>query len=115
MGSAHKTNSPKYLIAAHQTSDRSAAQNKTIKTAVFHNLVVRKYFVELVGIKYPKDSVNVVYRTKNYLDQNRDLRLFYKEYVGVRSLSPLVTYPDTSKFYPIQPNDLGYRVNQRTP
>ena len=77
---ARKLNTPKQLLAAHQISDRSAAPNGANNTAVFDNLAVRNrcYSAELDGMRYPGDSINVDYGTKVYLDQNRDLKLFYK-------------------------------------
>ena len=68
-GSAHKINSPKYLIAAHQTSDKSAAPNEANNTAIFDNLNARKNFVEIDSIRYPRESVNKDYNTKIYVDQ----------------------------------------------
>ena len=36
-------------------SSRSGASNKASNIAIFHNLDVRKYFVENDGIRYPRD------------------------------------------------------------
>ena len=54
-GSGGKINSSNGLIAAHQTSDRSAAPNKANNTALFENLNVRKNYVEKDGIRHPRD------------------------------------------------------------
>ena len=67
-GSAHKIDSPKYLVATHQTSDRSASPHKANNTSLFANLTVRKYSVEIGGIRYPIDSVNVDCNTNNCLE-----------------------------------------------
>ena len=77
IGSASNINSPKYLIAAHQTAANSNV-NKTINNAIFDNLDVEQYFVEIDGIRYPKDGVQVNYDTNDYLDQYRDIKLFLK-------------------------------------
>ena len=37
-----------------------------------------------------KDSVNVKYEENDYLDQYRDIKLFYKEYVGEPLLKPFI-------------------------
>ena len=92
-------NSPKSLTAAHQTSDRSAAPNKASNFAVFNNLNVRNFFVERDGVWYPTNSVIMDSNINNYLDQYRDLKLFYKDYVGEPLRSPFVTYPDMMNFY----------------
>ena len=82
IGSSQKTNSPKYLTAALQTSDRSASPNKGNNTAIFDRLDVRKQFAEIDGFRCPCDSVSVNCNTNNYLDQCRNLKLFCREYVG---------------------------------
>ena len=69
IGSAHKIHSPNKLISAHQTSVRSADPNKKNKTAIFDKLNIKMYFVEMDGIRYLRDSVNVVFNTKLFLDR----------------------------------------------
>ena len=49
IGSKVKVNSPKYLIATHQTVARSAFANKTINVSVFEHFVVRKNQVDVAG------------------------------------------------------------------
>ena len=51
----------------------------------------------------------------SYLDQYRDLKLFYKEYVGEELLEPYITYPDMKYRYPIQITDLRFQVDHITP
>ena len=34
------------------------------------------------------------YPENDYIDQYRDLNLFYKEYVGEELLNPFISYPD---------------------
>ena len=53
IGSAQNLNSPKYLIKAHQTAARIGVPNKAEDIAVFHNLNVRKYHVDIDGVRYP--------------------------------------------------------------
>ena len=52
---------------------------------------VTKYFVEIDGVRYPKDWVLTNFEENSYLDQYRDLKLFYKEYVGEEILQPYIT------------------------
>ena len=82
IGSAQNINSPKYLIAAHQFLARINILNKANNIAIFDNLNVRKYFVEIDGYRYPKAAVITHYTENDYLDQYRDLKLFFKEYLG---------------------------------
>ena len=93
IGSASNINSPKYLIAAHQTQANSNV-GKTINNAIFDNLDVEQYFVEIDGIRYPKDGVHVNYNSNDYLDQYRDIKWFFKEYVGEPLLNPFISYRD---------------------
>ena len=64
IGSSANINSPKYLIVSHQTAARSGTSNKANNISIFDNLDVRKYFVEIDGVRYPKDSVHVNYDRK---------------------------------------------------
>ena len=57
IGSAQSVNSPKNLICAHQTTARTDLPNKRTKISVFDHLVVGKYFIEIDGVRYPRDAV----------------------------------------------------------
>ena len=114
IGSAQNINSPKYLIAAFQTNARTAP-NKNANSAIFDNNNVIKYFVEIDGIRYPKDGVLINYEENSYLDQYRDLKLFYKEYVGEDLMNPYISYSDMKYFYPIQITDLRYQIDHLSP
>ena len=54
IGSAQNVNSPKYLIVAHQTANRSSTSNKSINNAIFDNLDIRKYFCEIDAVTLSK-------------------------------------------------------------
>ena len=114
IGSAQNINSPKYLIAAFQTNARTAP-NKKANPAIFDDNNVTKYFVEIDGIRYPKDGVLTNFEENSYLDQYRDLKLFYKEYLGESLLYPYISYPDMKYLYPIQIIDLRYQIDQISP
>ena len=47
--------------------------------AIFDNLNLRKYYVEIDGQRYPRDGMSLNYTENDYLDQYRDLKLFFKE------------------------------------
>ena len=49
------------------------------------------------------------------LNQNRDLKLFHKGYVGEQLLSPIVSYDKMKTYYPIEVNDLRLQVVYVTP
>ena len=102
-------------MAAHQTSDRSTSPNKASNTAIFDIVIVKKDFVEIDGIRYPRNSVNVDYKTKNYLDQYGHVRLIYIDYAAEKLSSPIVTYLDLKKFYRIQVIGLRYQFDHMTP
>ena len=115
IGSAQQVNSPKYLITAHQTAARLNAPDKGLNISIFDNLNVRKHFVEIDSIRYPRDSVLINYNENDYFDQYKDLKLFYKEYVGEELLNPFVSYPDMKDKYPIQVIDLRFQSDHITP
>ena len=115
IGSAQSVNSPKYLICAHQTAARSNIPNKRNNISIFDNLNVRKYFIEIDGQRYPRDSVLTKYAENDYIDQYRDLKIFYKEYVGEELLSPFISYPDMKDKYPIRVIDLRFQPDHITP
>ena len=114
IGSAQQMNSPKYLMSAFQTPTRTTP-NKASNPAIFDKNHVTKYFVEIDGVRYPKDGVLINFEENLYLDQYRDLKLFYKEYVGEDLLQPYISYPDMKYLYPIQITDLRYQVDHITP
>ena len=72
IGSAQSVNSPKYLIASHQTAARLNAPDKCLNISRFDNLNVRKYFVEIDGVRYPRDGVLTNYGENDYIDQYKD-------------------------------------------
>ena len=79
ISSAQQVNSPKYLMASHQTEASLNAPNTGINVSRFDNLNVRKYFVEIDSIRYPRDGVITNYNENDYIDQYKDLKFFYKE------------------------------------
>ena len=114
IGSAQHIKCPKYLISAFQTNARTTP-NKASNPAIFDDNHVTKYFVEIDGVRYPKDGILTNFEENSYLDQYRDLKLFYKEYVGEELLQPYISYPDIKYFYPIQITDLRHQVDHLTP
>ena len=57
----------------------------------------------------------VNYQENNYLEQYKDLKLLYKEYVGEQQLSPIITYNKMKDYYPIQRIDLRFQVDHISP
>ena len=114
ISSAQHINSPKYLISAFQTN-AGTTPGKDVNPAIFDNNNVTKYFVEIDGVRYPQDGVLINFEQNSYLDQYRDLKLFYKEYVGEELLQPYITYPEMKYRYPIQITDLRHQVDHITP
>ena len=115
IGSAQNVSSPKYMICAHQTSLRTTTLDKKINTAIFDNLDLRKYYVEINSIRYPRDGVLVKYEENDYFKQYKDLKLFFKEYIGEPILNPLISYPDKKTKYPIEIIDLRHQNDHITP
>ena len=110
IGSAQHINSPKYLIGVFQTQNRIGVPNKANNIAIFDTNHVTNYFVELDGDRYPRDGVSTIFEEISYLDQYRDLKLLYKEYVE-QLLNPYISYIDMKNFYPIQVIDFRFQVD----
>ena len=115
IASSQSTNSPKYLIAAHQTEARVGTANKRNNIGIFDNCDVTKYFAEMDGYRYPKESIISNFSENDYLDQYRDLKSFYQEYVGEPLLNPFVSYIDMKNKYPIQVIDLRHQIDHISP
>ena len=55
------------------------------------------------------------YDQNDYIEQYKDLKLFFKEYNGELLLSPFISYPDMKTKYPIEIIDLRHQSDQITP
>ena len=122
ISSASNINSPLYLIAAHQKTQRAdpadatkTLSNNRFNNAIFDHLEVRKYYSERDGIRYPKNPIMVIFQENNYLEQYKDLKLYYNEYVGDQLLSPVIAYDKMKNYYPIQIIDLRFQVDHISP
>ena len=115
MGCSQNFNSPNYLTLADQTAAGIGVPNKANKFAVSDNLIVRKYLVDIDGIRYPRDGVSIDYAKNDYLDQDRDLKLFHNEYLGERLIQSFIIYTDMKNKYPIQVIDLRFQVDRINP
>ena len=108
-------NSPKYLIGAHQTRTRTDTANKYNNMAIFDNLNLQKYYVEIDSVRYPRDNVLINYDQNDYIESYKDLKLFFKEYIGEELLSPFISYTDMKTKYAIQIIDLRHQPDHITP
>ena len=88
IGSAKSVNSPQFLIVSHQTAARLNAPDKGINTSRFDNLNAGKNFVEIDGQRYPRVAILTNYDEKDYIDQYKDSKLFFKQYVGEELMNP---------------------------
>ena len=102
IGTSQHVNSLKILIGAHQTRTRSDTANKKNNIAIFDNLSLQKYYVEIDSVRYPRDSVLSNHEQNDYIEQFKDLNLFSKEYIGEELMSPFISYPDMKTKYPIE-------------
>ena len=115
IGSSQIVQSPIYLIGAHQTKDRIDAPISTKNVAIFDNLDLRKYYIEKDGQRYLRDSSLMDYEQNDYIEQYKDLKLFFKEYIGEQLMSPFLSYPDMKTKYPIEIIDLRHQSDHITP
>ena len=115
IGSFQNVQSPKYLIGAHQTTDRIDAPISTKNVSIFDNLDLRKYYIEIDGQRYPRDSSLMNYEQNDYIEQYRHLKLIFKEYIGEQIMTPFISYPDMKAKYPTEIIDLRHQSNHITP
>ena len=115
IGSSQKVNNPKYLICAHQLKDRIDTPISTKNVAKFDYLNLKKYYVEIDGQRYPRDGVLLNYEQNDYIEQYKDIKLFFKEYIGEQLLSPFISYTDMKTKYPIEIVDLRHQPDHITP
>ena len=115
IGSAQQVNSPKYLLCAQQTKDRTNAPINKINFVIFDNLDLRKYHVEIDNLRYPRDSLLKNYEQIDYIEQYKNLYLFFHEYIGEPILNPHISYPDMKTNYPIEILDLRHQHDHITP
>ena len=115
IGSSQNVQSPKYLIGAHQTKDRIDGAISTKNVAIFDDLDLRKYYIEIDGQRYPRDSSLMNYEQNDYIEQYKDLKSFFKDYIGEQLLSPFISYPDMKTKYPIEIIDLRHQADHITP
>ena len=115
IGTSQHVNSPKYLIGAHQTRVRADTANKNNNIAIFDNLNLQKYYVEIDSVRYPRDNVLVNYEQNDYIEQYKDLKLFFKEYIGEELMNPFISYPDMKTKYPIEIIDSRHQTDHISP
>ena len=115
IGSAQNVIQPKYLISAHQRNLRTTTPDKKINTAIIDNMDLRKSYVEIDDQRYPRDSVLINYEENDYIQQYKDLKLFWKEYIGEPKINPFISYPDMKTKHPIEIIDLRHQSEHVTP
>ena len=75
----------------------------------------RKYYVEIDGQRYPRNSVLLNNEENDYIEQYKDLKLFWKEYIGEPILKSLISYLNMKTKYPIEIIDLRHQSDHITP
>ena len=102
IGRFQQVNSPKHLIGAHQTRARADTANKNNNIAILDNLNLQKYYVEIDGVRYPRDGILVNYEQNDYIEQYKDLKLFFTEHIGEELMTPFISYLDIKTKYSIE-------------
>ena len=100
---------------AHQTEAQTGVPHKANIIAVFDHLDVRKFFVKIIGSRYPKDTINLDYTKDDYLNHYRHLEAFSPEHVKEPILIPFKNFTDMKNFYPIQFIDLWFQIDHISP
>ena len=110
IGSAKQVNAPKFLVCAHQAEDRIDTDN-----ALFDHLNLRKYYVEIDSFRYPRDSLLINYDENDYIELYKNIKLFFKEYIGESILNLFLSYPDMETKYPIGIFGVRHQSDHSTP
>ena len=55
------------------------------------------------------------YERNDYIEQYKDLKLFFKENIGEQLMSPFISYPDMKTKYPKEIIDLRHQFDHITP
>ena len=76
---------------------------------------IRKNFVDIDGQRYPRDGVLVNYEENDYIQQYKDLKLFWTEDIGEPIINPLISYLDMKTKYPIEIIDLRHQSDHIIP
>ena len=63
--------------------------------------------------RYPKDAVLTKFPEIDDLDQYKDLKLFYKKYVGEELMNHFISYTDMKNKYPIQVKDIRHQIDKK--
>ena len=69
IGIAQQVNNLKYLIGVHQTRTRRDTADKNNNIAIFDNIDLRKHYVEIVSLRYPRDNVLMNYEQNEYIEK----------------------------------------------
>ena len=115
IGSAQNVVQPKYMICAHQTNLKTTTPDKQINIAIIDNMDLRKFYDEIDGLRYPRDSVLINYEKNDFIQQYIDLKIFYREYIGEPILNPFLSYRDMKTKYPIEIVELRHQYDHITP
>ena len=49
------------------------------------------------------------YEQTDYIEQYKDLKLYFREYIGEQLMSPFISYPDMKTKNPIETIDLRHQ------
>ena len=109
-----QVNGPKSLTCAHQTKDRTGAPDKKINIAIFDILDLRNYHVERDSLRYPTDSLLINYEQIDYIEQYKDFKIFFMEYIGEPIINPLISYRDMKTKYAIRKKDIRHQPHHIT-
>ena len=101
-------------MGVFQTQNRIGVPDKAKIIAIFDTNHVTKSFVEIDGARYPKDGVSAKFEENSHLDQYRDIKIFYREYVVEQLLDPYISYTDMRNVYLIEAIDLRFQVDHIT-
>ena len=77
--------------------------------------IFKKNYIEIDSVRYPRDSVLVNNEQNDYIEQSKDIKLIFREYIGEEILTLFISYPDMKTKHPIEIIDLRHQLGHITP
>ena len=71
--------------------------------------------MEIDSQRYPRDSLLINYEENDYIEQYKNFKLIFKDYIGEPLLNPFLLYPNMETKYPIGIINLRHQFDHITP
>ena len=66
------------LFCAHQSKERKDGAFENKNNAIFDHVSLRKYYVEIDSLRYPRYSLLIIYEENNHIEQHRKFKIIFQ-------------------------------------